>query len=172
MTRAKNLEAESDDLNSKVDSLIDWRKEKVWELKSCGLTIDEIVVTLKPKPGIKISHGTVHRILRAKQKEIEENFKNYIEKELPMQHSLAVTGLDLVVKEAWRIYARAADDRIKLGALQTISTATMQKQAVLGDPTQIEKAIKLVGRLRSQMIDQGHADQDEPGKHREGDHQG
>jgi DNA-binding NarL/FixJ family response regulator len=52
-----------DDSNSKMDSLTRWRREKVWELKSCGLTMDEIAETLKLKEGIRISHGTVHRDL-------------------------------------------------------------------------------------------------------------
>jgi hypothetical protein len=104
---------------SEVDSLTKWRKEKVWELKSCGLTIDEIVESLKPKQGIKISHATVHRDLKIKENEIESHFKDYIEKELPVQHSLAITGLDRVIKESWRIYARASDDRTRLAAILT-----------------------------------------------------
>ena len=59
---------EMDYSRSEMDSLIKWRQEKVWELKSCGLTIDEIVESLKPKQGIKISHATVHRDLKTKEK--------------------------------------------------------------------------------------------------------
>lgn len=60
MTEMENPTLQMADSNSKMDSPIKWRREKVWELKSCGLTIDEIAETLKPKEGIKISHGTVH----------------------------------------------------------------------------------------------------------------
>lgn len=150
MTETENPTLQMADSNSKMDSPIKWRREKVWELKSCGLTIDEIAETLKPKEGIKISHGTVHRDLEAKHKEIEAHFKDYIEKELPVQHSLAVTGLDRVIKESWRIYARASDDRTRLAVMSIISDATMKKQAVLGDPAQIEKAIRLVAKLSKQ----------------------
>ena len=106
--------------------------------------------TLKTKPNVRISHGTVVNDLKVKQAEIQANFKHYIEKELPIQHNLAVTGLDRFIKEAWRIYAKAADDRTRLAALQTISTATMQKQAVFGDPAQINKALQAVVRIRKQ----------------------
>lgn len=148
-----------DDPRLEMDSLIKWRKEKVWELRSCGLTIDEIVESLKPKQGIKISHATVHRDLKAKEKEIKAHFTDYIEKELPVQHSLAVTGLDRVIKESWRIYARTSDDRTRLAAMSIISDATMKKQAVLGDPAQIEKAIRLVGKVRADL-----ANRDEDGQ--------
>ena len=59
-------------------------------------------------------------------------------------------GLDRVIKESWRIYARASDDRTRLAAMSIISDATMKKQAVPGDPAQIEKAIRLVAKLSKQ----------------------
>lgn len=136
---------------SEMDSLINWRKEKVCELKSCGLTIDEIVESLKPKQVIRISHATVHQDLKTKEKEVETHFKDYIEKELPVQHSVAVTGLDRAIKESWRIYARAAENRTRLAAMSIISDATMKKQAVLGDPAQSEKTIKLVTSLQKKI---------------------
>ena len=151
MTASEKLSQESDYSRGESDSLRIWRREKVWELKSCGLTIDEIVETLKTKPNVKISHGTVAKDLRAKEEEIERNFEHYIKKELPMQHHLAVTGLDRVIKESWRIYARASDDRTRLAAMSIISDATMKKQAILGDPAQIEKAIRLVGKVRADL---------------------
>jgi hypothetical protein len=132
----------------KADRLIQWRRDKVWELRACGKTFDEIVEELKPKPSIKISHGTVARDLSAKQREIKEGFKHYIEEELPVQHNLAVTGLDKVIKEAWNIYEKADDQKSALAALNVISDATMKKQAVLGDPAQIERALKAVARFR------------------------
>jgi hypothetical protein len=151
LTARENLAQESDKSQSKSDRLIKWRREQVWEYRSMGLSINEIVEILKNKPEIKISHGTVHNDLKVKQAEIQENFKGYIENELPMQHSLAVTGLDRVIKEAWRIYTKADDQKAALAALNVISDATMKKQAVLGDPAQIEKAIKLVSKLRANL---------------------
>lgn len=68
MTAPEIPAREMDYSRSEMDSLIKWRKEKVWELKSCGLTIDEIVESLKPKQGIKISHATVHRDLKTKER--------------------------------------------------------------------------------------------------------
>jgi hypothetical protein len=74
----EKLTQETEDSDSMMNSFIKWGREKVWEPRACGLTTDEIVGALKPKQGIKISHGMVHRDLQAKQKEIE-GFKTYIE---------------------------------------------------------------------------------------------
>ncbi|HXV46619.1 MAG TPA: hypothetical protein VD736_08100 [Nitrososphaera sp.] len=65
---------------------------------------------MKVKPEIRISHGTVVNDLKYTQKEIEKNFNSYIEN-LPMQHNLAVTGLDRVIKEGWRMYAKTETQR-------------------------------------------------------------
>ena len=133
----------------KAKSLVAWRREKVWELKSCGLTYDEIVESLKPKPGIKISHGTVARDLEAKQKEINEGFKHYIEDELPLQHRLVVTGLERVIKEAWRMYAR--DESRAKEMLPIIVSAYGEKLKALGDASYIDKALKTVARIKEQL---------------------
>lgn len=116
-----------------------------------GYTIEEIVEKLKAKPEVKISNGTVYNDLKVKQKQIEKDFANYIEKDLPIQHNLAVTGLDKVIKEAWRLYQETSDKRAQLVALTVIADATMKKQAVLGDPAQIEKAIKTVAQIKKQI---------------------
>ena len=116
-----------------------------------GLTKQEIVEALKPKEGIKISYGTVHNDLESKNYEIQANFNNYIEHEIPMQHRLAVTGLDKVLKEAWRLYLKAEDQKTALAALNVISDAILKKQSVLGDPTQIQKALMAVASLKRKL---------------------
>lgn len=117
-----------------------------------GYSIDKIVQTLKAnKPEIKISHGTVHNDLKAKYEEIKEAFKSYLEEELPRQHRLAVTGLDKVLYEAWHIFESEQDTKAKLQALNVISETIMRKQQVLGDPEQIQRAIKTVTQLREAL---------------------
>lgn len=97
---------------------------------------------------VKISLGTIHADLKEKQAELAESFKSYIENELPHLHRLAVTGLEQVLKEAWRIYESDSDNKTKLHALAVIQSAIMNKQSVLGDPSQIERAIKVVAKIR------------------------
>jgi len=129
-----------------------WRREKVWELRAKGYTLHEIVDEMKAgHSDVKISHGTVINDLKVKAQEIAESFKSYIEEELLHQHRLAVSGLDAIIKEAWKIYNSEDDSKTKLAALNVVSNAIMNKQAVLGDPEQIQKAIKVVSQLKSRL---------------------
>ena len=102
MTEAENPAQERDDSNSEMDSLVKWRREKVWELKSCGLTIDEIAETLKPKEGIKISRGTVFSDLKAVRLDIQRELFNYTD-EMVFELHLALHGLKETIKEAWKV---------------------------------------------------------------------
>ncbi len=151
MTVEETRTEETEESNTAFD-MRQWRKDKVWELRSMGYSIDKIVQTLKAnKPEIKISHGTVHNDLKAKYEEIKEAFKSYLEEELPRQHRLAVTGLDKVLYEAWHIFESEQDTKAKLQALNVISETIMRKQQVLGDPEQIQRAIKTVTQLREAL---------------------
>lgn len=149
LTEADSPAQEKENPRGKRDALVKWRREKVWELKACGLTYDEIVEALRPKPGIKISHGTVARDLEAKQREIKEGFKHYIEDELPLQHRLVITGLERVIKEAWRMYAR--DENRAKEMLPIVVSAYGEKLKALGDPSYIDKALKTVARIKEQV---------------------
>jgi len=37
---------------------------------------------------------------------IEQAFRSYIEEDLPKQHHLAMTALDKIMRETWRLYER------------------------------------------------------------------
>lgn len=158
MTDTEILPEEIDDSRGNSDSLRAWRREKVWELKSCGLTTDEIVEALRPKEGIKISHGTVINDFKAKQEEIEKNFQSYVEKELLTQHHLILTGIERVLKEAWRMYAR--DENKAKEMLPIIITALKVKLDALGNPVVFEKAIKVVAEIKKALESQNQKKQE------------
>jgi hypothetical protein len=128
-----------------------WRKEKVWELKSKGFSHREILAELGRDPLLRISLGTIDRDLKQKQKEIRENFQKYIEEDLVAHHHLALTNLQAINKEAWRIFEKATDEKVKLSALHTAQEAQSAINATLGDPEYISKAMKVAGKLRKQL---------------------
>ena len=72
MTVSEIPTRETDNSRGKADRLREWRREKVWEYKSMGCSVDEILDLLKSKPEIRISHDTVINDLKAKEKEIME----------------------------------------------------------------------------------------------------
>jgi hypothetical protein len=145
----KNEESntESEQFNERT-----WRREKVWELKSKGYTHREIIEEISRKdPLVKISLGTVNNDLTRKQAEIRANFQRYIEQDLVAHHHLALTNLQAINKEAWKIFEKATDEKVKLSALHTAQEAQSAINATLGDPEFIAKAMKVAGRLRKQL---------------------
>lgn len=133
----------------------EWRKEKTWELKSKGYSHREIIEEIRSKdPLARISLGTVNNDLAKKQAEIKANFQHYIEEELPAQHHLALTNLKAINKEAWKIFEKATDEKVRLSALHTAQEAQSAINATLGDPEFIAKAMKVAGRLRKQLEEQ------------------
>jgi DNA-binding transcriptional regulator LsrR (DeoR family) len=137
------LEGEFEPIGSS-DEQIEWRRSKIIELASQGLSQREIAHVMK------VSVGTVNGDLQFLRQRAKVNIQRFIEDELPHQHELAVTGLDKVIKESWKLFDKEQDSKAKLQALNVVSDAIMKKQAVLGDPSQIEKAIKIVAKLSKQ----------------------
>ena len=128
--------------------LIEWRRTKVIEYLAKGKSLTEIskiLITSLP---------TISRDVKELREEAKQKQQDYIDNELPFQHKLAVTNLDKIIEEAWKIYESEEDARSKIATLNVIAEAVMKKQAVLGDPEQIEKAIKFVSSLRIRKIEQ------------------
>lgn len=86
------------------------------------------------------------KFLRANAKEA---MTDYLERELPMQHTLALAGLEGVIERARKI-ADKSDSR-ELAALSLIKDCLMDKQAILGSPEYIVRAIKARKRYSDQL---------------------
>ena len=145
MTEAENPAQERDDSNSEMDSLVKWRREKVWELKSCGLTIDEIAETLKPKEGIKISRGTVFSDLKAVRLDIQRELFNYTD-ELVFELHLTLHGLQETIKEAWKVVEDEPGK--KLEALRLIEDCYVKRFALMTDNKSFIEYITIFGKGR------------------------
>jgi hypothetical protein len=151
---SRNQEIEESKTDDEQFNEKTWRREKVWELKSKGYTHREIIEEISRKdPLVKISLGTVNNDLTRKQTEIRANFQKYIEQDLVAHHHLALTNLQAINKEAWRIFEKAEDEKVKLSALHTAQEAQSAINATLGDPEYIAKAMKVAGKLRQQLHD-------------------
>ena len=127
----------------------DYRREKVWELKSRGYSYREILAEMAGKdPLMKISLGTITADVRAKQQEIDRAYRDFIDSDLPEQHSLALTNLQAINKNAWQIFESTRDEKIKLQALHTAKEAQAAISDLMTSPEAIARAIKLVKRLK------------------------
>jgi hypothetical protein len=133
------------------------------ELASKGLHQSDIADILK------LDKSTISKDFKKLGRRAREGIRDYIEDVLPLEHKKAIVSFDEVISRGWLTVSRNQHDpRIVLMALNVISDATMKKQAVLGDPAQIEKAIRLVAKLSKQVRENeshrpGEQDNDENG---------
>lgn len=141
----------------KKRELIEWRYNKEWELASKGATQSEIAQILK------LNKSTISKDFKKLRKQAKSGINKYIEEKLPFEHQKTLVGLDEVIKQGWAFALNNDNDaKIRLQALTVISDAYMKKQAILGDPAQIEKAIKVVSKLRQQIHENNNSS--EPGQ--------
>jgi hypothetical protein len=150
--KIKHEESEQSSVESEKPSIRDWRNEKIWELRSRGYSYREILEELAPSPNIKISMGTIANAIKEKQEQIDAAYRAYVDQELPYQHSLAMTNLQAINKQAWRIFEASKDDKIRLQALHTAKEAQAAINDLMTAPESIQKAIKVVGKLRGQLV--------------------
>ena len=89
------------------DDLIQWRRDKVVELRGIGLTYAEIAQQLQVSTALI---GTDVQYLREQAK---ENIKQYTTEHLPEQYQVCMAALDTVLKNAFVIMTKSEDNREK-----------------------------------------------------------
>ena len=155
-SKIKHEESEQSGIETEKPRKKDRRNEKICELRSRGYSYRDILEELKTSPDIKISMGTIANAIKEKQSQIDEAYRAYVDHELPYQHSLAMTNLQAINKQAWRIFESSKDDKIRLQALHTSKEAQAAINDLMTAPESIQKAIKVVGKLRGQLEKEGN----------------
>jgi orotate phosphoribosyltransferase-like protein len=98
-------------LSTKIEQ-VEWRRSKVVELRSRGLSQTEIAHELQVS---KASIGLDMQYLRSQAK---ETIKEYVTEHLPEQYQVCLTALDSIIKRAFEILESSHDNREKLSARQ------------------------------------------------------
>ena len=127
---------------------ITWRREKVLDLSSKGLTERDIAGTLN------ISQPTIHRDLRILKQKAKQNITNYIDEQLPAEYEQCLIGITAIMKESWKTAASAeskGDRRDKLQALTLAKECYAMKLDLLTSATVVDRAIKFVEYRRGLM---------------------
>src|ERR687886_440874 len=113
--KARNLTMKD---SSRAD-LIQWRRDKVVELRGIGLTYAEIAQQLQVSTALI---GTDVQYLREQAK---ENIKEYTTQHLPEQYQVCLAALDTILKNAFVIMQKTEDNREKLAAMELFKDTHM-----------------------------------------------
>jgi hypothetical protein len=132
--------------------LIQWRRDKVVELRGIGLTYAEIAQQLHVSTALI---GADVQYLRSKAK---ENIKEYTTEHLPEQYQVCMAALDTVLNNAFVIMTKSDDNREKLQAMQLFKDTHLVKLELLSNATTIDSALSYI---RSRQQEQGRASQEQ-----------
>ncbi|MGC2306807.1 MAG: helix-turn-helix transcriptional regulator [Nitrososphaeraceae archaeon] len=117
---------------------LEWRRNKVLELSSQGLTQSEIATVLK------ITQPTVNKDLTSIKKKATANLQRHIQETLPHEYQKCMVGINQVLKMAWSIVSTQVDDKTSLQALALINDCNKYKMDLTTNGVVITDAIKFV----------------------------
>jgi transcriptional regulator len=93
-------------LSTKIEQL-EWRRAKVVELRSSGLTYAEIARELQ------VSRASISSDIAYLRNEAKESIREYTTEYLAEQYQVCLTALDAIIKRAFDILDTSPDNREK-----------------------------------------------------------
>jgi hypothetical protein len=97
-------------LSTKAQQL-EWRRDRVLELSSQGLTQSDIATMLQ------VDRSIISRDLGHIRQQAQENLQNHIHETIPEEYPKAMTGINQVLRMCWSIVTKTEDEKTKLQAL-------------------------------------------------------
>ena len=133
-----NLFFAKENLSTKLERQIQWRRSKVSELDSQGHSQPDMASILQ------VSIGTVNRDLSYLRQQAKSNIKRYIDERLPEEYEKCLVGLTAILREAWSTSQQAEDRREKIQALSLAKDCYLMKLDLLTNATVVDDAIRFV----------------------------
>jgi Trp operon repressor len=132
-----------ENLSTKLERQIQWRRDKVQELSSQGNSQREIAKILQ------VGIGTVNRDLSYLRQQAKSNIRRYIDERLPEEYEKCLVGLTAILREAWNTSQQAEDRREKIQALSLAKECYSMKLDLLTNATVVDDAIRFVASEKS-----------------------
>jgi orotate phosphoribosyltransferase-like protein len=124
-------------LSTKSDQL-EWRRSKVIELRSRGLSYMEISRELQ------VSKTVIGEDMLYLRKRAKETIREYVTEHLPEQYQICLAALDAIIKRAFDILENSYDNREKLQAMDLFKDTHITKLELLSNATTIDSALHYV----------------------------
>ena len=129
-------------MSTKSDQL-EWRRSKVIELRSRGLTYQEIAHELQ------VSKASIVSDVQYLREQAKGTIKEYVTEHLPEQYQVCLSALDTILKHAYEILQTSPDNREKLQAMALFKDTHLVKLELLSNATTIDIALNYI-RTRQQ----------------------
>lgn len=135
--------------NEQEQHLIELRRSQVYELHAKGYSNTEISNMLSNH----VSEPTVSRDLAVLRRRANENFRNWVDHELPNEYHKTLVGLNAILKEAWTP-AQNATGKDKIQALELAQKAYQLRLELLTNSTVVEDAVRFVEGIKNKQQSQ------------------
>jgi predicted transcriptional regulator len=123
--------------NQKAEQL-QWRRSKVIELRSRGLSQIEIAHELH------VSEASISSDMQYLRGQAKGTIKEYVTDHLPEQYQLCLVALDSIIKRAFDIIETSEDNRDRLQAMQLFEDTHITKLELLSNATTIDSALNFI----------------------------
>jgi transposase len=141
-------------LSTKSEQL-EWRRSKVVELRSRGLSYAEIAQQLQ------VSRASIGSDVQYLRNQTKESIKEYVTEDLPEQYQVCLVALDSIIKRAFDIIETSEDNREKLQAMKLFKDSHLVKLELLSNATTIDSALSYI-RYKQQSQQQQITSTDQP----------
>jgi DNA-binding MarR family transcriptional regulator len=126
-------------MSTKMQQIIEWRRAKVMELLSKGENNQSEIARL-----LQVDKSIVSRDIAHLRQQAKSNIKKYIEERLPEEYEKCLVGLNAITKEAWNTVQQTDDKREKIQALSLAKECYSMKLDLLTNATVVDDAIRFV----------------------------
>jgi ECF sigma factor len=124
---------------------LEWRRNKVIELRATGLSYQEIAQHLQ------VSKASITSDVQYLREQAKQSIKEYTTERLPEQYHICMTALDTVLKNAFVIMTQSHDNREKLQALSLFKETHLEIIALQSNATTIDSALSYIRSKQSQQ---------------------
>jgi hypothetical protein len=117
---------------------LQWRRSKVIELRSRGLSYAEIAQQLQ------VSRASIGSDVQYLSEQAKGTIKEYVTEHLPEQYQVCLSALDTILKHAFEILETSEDNREKLQAMELFKDTHLVKLELLSNATTIDSALNYI----------------------------
>jgi transcriptional regulator len=133
-------------LSTKAEQL-EWRRSKVVELRSIGLSYAEIAQQLQ------VSRTSIASDLQYIRQHAKESIKEYITEHLPEQYQVCLCALDTILKNTFVMIQKTEDNREKLAAMELFKDTHITKIELLSNATTIDTALNFIRQQQGKQTE-------------------
>jgi hypothetical protein len=128
-------------MSTKMQQQIEWRRAKVMELLSKGESNQSEIARI-----LQVDKSIICRDIAYLRQQAKTNIKRYIDERLPEEYEKCLVGLTAITREAWNTSQNTEDRREKIHALSLAKECYSMKLDLLTNATVVDDAIRFISQ--------------------------